>query len=167
MKKVCIFCGANSGNSKKIINQSKLLCDLLISSGYSLVYGGGGKGLMGLIAEKFIQNNKEVIGVRPKFLIENEETHHALTRLIEVDTMQERKSKLIELSDLFIALPGGVGTLDEIIETFTLYKIGFTKKKSGILNTNGFYNNLIEQLNEMSKRGFLSVFDKNGLKQRF
>lgn len=154
-KKVCIFCGANTGTSNEITNQAVLLCDLLITSGFGLVYGGGGKGLMGIIANRFIENGSPVIGVRPKMLIENEETHSNITALIEVNTMQERKSKLIELSDLFIALPGGIGTLDEIIETFTLNKIGFTPKQSGILNTNGFYNDLVKQLEKMTSLGFL------------
>jgi len=163
-KKVCVFCGANSGTSKKIINQTKLLCDLLVQSGFSLVYGGGGKGLMGIIADRFIQNGSTVIGVRPRMLIENEETHSQITQLIEVDTMQERKSKLIELSDIFIALPGGIGTLDEIIETFTLNKIGFIDKQSGILNTSGFYNDLSNQLNRMTSLGFLKEKERNQLK---
>ena len=163
-KTVCIFCEANSGTSKKIENQAILLCDLLIENGYSLVYGGGGKGLMGTIANRFIQRNSSVIGVRPKMLIENEETHTNITELIEVNTMQERKSKLVELSDLFIALPGGIGTLDEIIETFTLNKIGFISKKSGILNTDGFYNDLIKQIEKMTSYGFLKEKEMNLLK---
>lgn len=163
-KTVCIFCEANSGTSKKIENQAILLCDLLIENGYSLVYGGGGKGLMGTIANRFIQRNSSVIGVRPKMLIENEETHSNITELIEVNTMQERKSKLVELSDLFIALPGGIGTLDEIIETFTLNKIGFISKKSGILNTNGFYNDLLNQIKKMTSYGFLKEKEMNLLK---
>ena len=163
-KRVCIFCGANAGTSNQIINQTILLCDLLIKSGYSLVYGGGGKGLMGIIANRFIRHGSQVIGVRPKLLIENEETHSEITELIEVNSMQERKSKLIELSDLFIALPGGIGTLDEIVETFTLNKIGFTPKQSGILNTNGFYNDLINQLVKMTSHGFLKQNEMNLLK---
>lgn len=163
-KKVCIFCGANSGKSNHILNQTILLCDILIRSGYSLVYGGGGKGLMGKIANRFIQKGSPVIGVRPKRLIENEETHTNITELIEVNTMQERKSKMIELSDLFIALPGGIGTLDEIIETFTLNKIGFTDKQSGILNTGGFYNDLLNQLEKMTAYGFLTENEKYLLK---
>lgn len=162
-RRVCIFCGANSGNSNKVINQTILLCDLLIRSGYNLVYGGGGMGLMGIIAERFLENGAKVIGVRPSLLIKNEETHTDVTELIVVETMQERKAKLIELSDLFIALPGGVGTLDEIIETFTLLKIGFTTKQSGILNTDGFYDNLVFQLKKMSKWGFLQEADRTKL----
>ena len=129
-----------------------------------MVYGGGGKGLMGTIADRFIQRGSTVIGVRPSMLIENEETHSGITELIEVDTMQERKAKLIELSDLFIALPGGVGTLDEIIETYTLNKIGFITKPSGILNTDGFYNDLIRLLDKMTSFQFLKASEKDLLK---
>ena len=162
-KRVCIFCGANAGNSQKITNHAKLLSDLLARAGYDLVYGGGGQGLMGLIADRFIENKAEVIGVRPKMLIENESTHTKITQMIVVESMQERKQKMIELSDLFIALPGGIGTLDEIIETFTLYKIGFTKKQSGILNTDGFYDHLMTQLEVMTNFGFLKKEELYGL----
>lgn len=162
-KKVCIFCGANAGNSRLIVNHAKLLCDLLIMAGYDLVYGGGDKGLMGIIANRFLYNDKNVIGIRPRMLIENEDVHEGIGELIVVETMQERKKKMIELSDLFIALPGGVGTLDEIIETFTLHKIGFIKKPSGILNTNGFYNDLIAMLQNMTNYGFLKEVQKDRL----
>jgi len=162
-KKACIFCGAKAGNSIEIMNQTKLLCDLLIRSGYGLVYGGGNAGLMGVIANRFLESGQEVIGVRPKLLIKNENANENLTELFVVDTMQERKKKFIELADLFIALPGGVGTLDEIIETFTLFKIGFIKKQSAILNTAGYYDSLIAFLENMSKYDFLSNEDRAGL----
>lgn len=164
MKKyVCIFCGANKGNSKEIIEQTKLLCNLLICVNYNLVYGGASIGLMGIVADQFLNAGMEVIGVRPKKLIESEDAHNQLTELIVVDTMQERKSEMIALSDLFIALPGGVGTLDEIIETFTLFKIGFFNKPSGILNTSGYYDGLMLLLEKMTDKGFITEKAKSGL----
>ena len=164
MKKyVCIFCGASEGKSAEILNQSKLLCDLLITADYNLVYGGSKNGLMGIVANKFLDAGKEVIGVRPQRLIDSEDSHDGLTNLIVVDTMQERKSEMISKSDIFIALPGGVGTLDEIIETFTLFKIGFFSKPSGILNTSGYYNGLLLLLEKMADTGFLTEEAKSGL----
>jgi len=162
-RKICIFCGAREGNSKEIILQVEELCDLLIEQDFDLVYGGGRTGLMGIIANKFLLGGKDVIGVRPKKLIIDEDCHQALTDLIVVDSMQDRKSKLIELADMFIALPGGVGTLDEIIETFTLFKIGFTNKPSGILNTGNYFAGLKQLLNTMVTAGFLDQKDKEKL----
>jgi len=162
-KKVCIFCGANTGTSNQVINHAEELCDLLINLDFDLVYGGGKTGLMGIIADKFLQNDKEVIGVRPRKLIADEDAHQNLKTLIETKSMQERKSKMIELSDVFIALPGGVGTLDEIIETFTLLKIGFIDKPSGILNTENYYDGLKRLLNNMVDNQFLNHQNKSKL----
>lgn len=154
---VCIFCGANSGNSALIINQARELCQLLVSKEFNLVYGGGNKGLMGLVANEFLLAGREVIGVRPEKLIKDENVHDGLTELIVVEDMQQRKKKMVELSDVFIALPGGVGTLDEIIETYTLLKIGFINKPSGILNTANYYNGLMTLLDTMASSEFLTM----------
>lgn len=161
--KVCIFCGANSGNDFKIANATLLLCDHLIQTDCDLVYGGGVTGLMGLIADRFISAGRKVIGVRPEKLIADEAVHNGLTEVIVVKSMQERKALMVELSDAFIALPGGIGTLDEIVETFTLFKIGFTDKPSGILNVNGYYDGLIKQLERMVSSSFLKQEQKKML----
>lgn len=154
-KKVGVFCGANKGNSEIIIKQAEELCNLLISYDYDLVYGGGVAGLMGLIANKFLENGKKVIGISPKKFIIDEDVHKGLTELIITKDMAERKTKLFELSDVFIALPGGIGTLDEIIETYTLHKIGFTNKRSGILNSDNYYKGLEHLLKNMVDKEFL------------
>lgn len=156
-KKVCIFCGANEGKSEEIIRQSKEICQLLIEKKCDLVYGGGKTGLMGIIANEFLNAKCEVIGVRPSKLIADEDAHSGLSKLIVVETMADRKDKMTELSDFFIALPGGVGTLDEIIETYTLQKIGFISKPSAILNSNGYYDGLIDLLDKMVDKGFLNT----------
>lgn len=162
-KRVCIFCGAKEGNSPEIKAQALQLCNLLIDAGYDLVYGGGKFGLMGLVADQFLDRDREVIGIRPDFLIQDEDENTDLTQIIVVDSMQERKMKMVELSDIFIALPGGVGTLDEIVETFTLSKIGFINKKSGVLSTNGYYDRLFDMLGTMVDYGFLTEEAKEGL----
>lgn len=155
-RQVCIFCGAKQGVSNKILEDARQLCALLIAHDFDLVYGGGSIGLMGIIADHFLQKGRKVIGVRPKKLITDEDCHQGLSQLIVVETMQDRKAKMIELSDYFIALPGGIGTLDEIIETFTLFKIGFIQKPSGILNTSNFYGGLKSLFDQMTTSGFLS-----------
>lgn len=162
-QRVCIFCGANTGTSQEIVNQAKELCKLLIDRDFDLVYGGGKTGLMGIIANEFLNRGKEVIGVRPKKLIKDEDAYEGLTNLIVVDSMQERKSKMVDLSDVFIALPGGIGTLDEIIETFTLFKIGFIDKPSGVLNTANYYKGLEILLEEMTEKQFLTHQARAGL----
>lgn len=113
---ICVFCGANLGKSATIISQVEKLMDLLIAQNATLVYGGGRTGLMGLIADRFLEAEAPVIGVRPTKLIEDEDAHAGITQMIVVKDMFERKAKMMELADVFIALPGGVGTLDEMIE---------------------------------------------------
>ena len=146
-KKVCIFCGARTGNSPEIIEKTKELVALLAAQDYDLVYGGGSSGLMGLIADEFLAHGREVIGVRPVILLSEEITHQGVTQMIETEDMFIRKQKMVELSDAFIALPGGVGTLDEIVEVFTLNKVKHIQKPCGVFNINGFYDKLIDLLN--------------------
>lgn len=143
-KKVCIFCGARTGNSPEIIEKTRELVAELAAQDYDLVYGGGSSGLMGLIADEFLAHGREVIGVRPSILLAEEITHQGVTQMIETEDMFIRKQKMVELSDAFIALPGGVGTLDEIVEVFTLNKVKHIQKPCAVYNVNGFYNKLIE-----------------------
>lgn len=142
----------------------KLLSKHLIQENFDLVYGGGITGLMGVVAEEFLKAGKEVIGVRPEKLIKDEAVKDNLSKLIVVKDMYDRKSKMVELSDLFIALPGGVGTLDEIIEVFTLLKIGFINKPCGIFDPDNYYNGLQVLLDRMVEDGFLSNEDMSLLK---
>ena len=160
-KKVCIYCGANTGNSKEIVEQTIQLCDLLIAQGFDLVYGGGETGLMGIIAQQFLAKGRKVIGVRPQKLIVDESAQSGLTELIIVKDMHERKGKMIALADVFIALPGGVGTLDEIIDVYTQVKIGFLDKFCGILNVDDYYKGLEILLANMVEQGFLKTAAKD------
>jgi len=162
-KTVCLFCGAKSGNSKLIKEQVIQICEALVTKGYNLVYGGGRSGLMGVVAEVFLKHNREVIGIRPKKLIIDEDAHNALNKLIVVEDMFERKKKMVEMSDVFIALPGGVGTLDEILEVYMQRKIGFNDKKCAVFNVEGFFDSFEAQLDYMVKFGFLKPEDKKKL----
>jgi uncharacterized protein (TIGR00730 family) len=162
-KYVAIFCGANTGTSTIIVEETLKLCKLLVDHDYHLVYGGGKTGLMGIIADYFLMADREVIGVRPQRLITNEAAHTQISEMIIVEDMHSRKSKIVELSDLFIALPGGIGTLDEIIEVFTLRKIGYIDQPCAILNIDGYYSYLEEMLSRMVQFEYLNSSDKSKL----
>lgn len=154
-KKVCIFCGARTGNSLEIIEKTKELVKLLASHDYDLVYGGGNGGLMGLIADEFLANGRKVIGIRPSILLSEENSHGGLTEMISTVDMFERKKNMVEVSDSFIALPGGVGTLDEILDVMTLNKINAIHKPMALFDINGFYTKLTELLDTFVEYGYL------------
>lgn len=158
---ICIFCGANTGNSPAIIEAVEALMDLLIAQEANLVYGGGKSGLMGLIADQFLAAGQPVIGVRPEKLIQDEDAHTGITQMFVVKDMFERKAKMMELADVFIALPGGAGTLDEIIEVYTQVKIGFADKLCTVLNTNNFYEGLQILFDKMVETGYLKANDQS------
>ena len=155
VKSILVFCGSGVGNDALIINQTKQLASLLAKNGIRLVYGGGNLGLMGLIANEVLLNGGQVTGVIPRFMIYKELVNNGLTDLHIVDTMHERKQKMAELADAVIALPGGIGTMEELFEFFTWLQLQLHNKPIGILNTNNFYNSLIQQLKEMVSRKFL------------
>lgn len=161
-KKVCIFCGARTGNSPKIVKETKRLVSLLAEQEYDLVYGGGSSGLMGLIADEFLAAGRNVIGIRPSILLSEEITHQGVEMIVTSD-MFERKQKMVELSDVFIALPGGVGTLDEIIEVFTLNKVKHMDKACAVYNIDGFYDKLKELLLVMVDYEYLDQVALNEL----
>ncbi len=154
MKRICVFCGANLG--KKIeytIAAEQLACEL-VSREIEIVYGGGRIGLMGVLAEKAIELGGRVIGVIPESLATKEVAHDSISELIVVGSMHERKARMAELSDGFISLPGGIGTIEETFEMLTWSQLGFHNKPCGIINVLGFYDKLIEFLNHISEEKF-------------
>ena len=155
MKKICVFCGSSPGNDPEYKEYAKKLAVVLFNSNKSLVYGGGSVGLMGVLADKLLALGGEVIGVIPRFLAAKEVDHKNLTQMIAVSTMHERKQKMSELSDAFIAMPGGFGTLEELAEILTWAQLGLVKKPIGVLNVNGYYNDLINLFDKMEKTSFL------------
>lgn len=163
MKSVCIFCGANTGNDLGLIQASQDLCHQLVDEGFHLIYGGGRAGLMREVADIFLAAGREVIGIRPEKLITDEPPHEEITKMMTVRDMFERKKLMMDLSDLFIALPGGAGTLDEIMEVFTHVKIGFVNKVCALYNYEGFYDDFERQLEKMVQFEFLTVSGKNQL----
>lgn len=155
MNKLCVFCGSSGGFDEVYRRMAENLGLLLARRGIHLVYGGASVGLMGLLADSVLAHGGEVTGVIPSFFSRREIAHQGLTRLILVDTMHERKKVMADLSDGFLALPGGYGTLDEFFEIVTWAQLGLHNKPAGILNINGYFNLLLAFLDRMESDGFL------------
>jgi uncharacterized protein (TIGR00730 family) len=160
MKRVCVFCGANAGLREEYRSAARLLAGALASRGLGLVYGGGNVGLMGMLADAMLQAGGEVIGVIPQRLVEKEVAHRGLTELRIVDTMHQRKALMNELSDAFIALPGGYGTLEEFFEILTWSQLGIHRKPSALLNVLGYYDSLLAMLDHAVAEKFLLLANR-------
>ena len=152
---VCIFCGSNSGNNEVYAETTRALVRALAAAGIRIVFGGGKVGLMGVVAESAIKAGAHVIGVTPRQLLEREVVHKGLTELHVVESMHERKVMMNNLADAFIALPGGMGTLDEIFEVLTLTQLGVHRKACGFLNVAGFYDRLMDFLDHAVDERFI------------
>jgi len=155
MNSIVVFCGAGEGTLPIFKEQAFVLGTLLAQKQIRLVYGGAKIGLMGAVAEGVLQNGGQVTGVIPSFLLTVEIAHPKLSELIEVPSMHERKRIMQEKSDAIITLPGGFGTLEELFEMLTWSQLGLHQKPIGILNTNGFYDSLLLQIQQMQTYGFL------------
>ncbi|GGA97900.1 LOG family protein [Puia dinghuensis] len=155
MKRIVVFCGSSLGAEKIYEEQAYLTGVTLARLNIGLVYGGARVGLMGAVADGALAEGGEVIGVLPRFLSGKEIGHEGLTDLIVVDTMHERKTKMHELSDGVITLPGGFGTMEELFEMLTWGQLGLHQKPVGLLNVNGFYDELLQLAQTMVDRGFL------------
>jgi uncharacterized protein (TIGR00730 family) len=155
MRRICIFTGSNPGSEPAYADAAGELATLLAQRGIGIVYGGGKVGLMGVTADAALAAGGEVIGVMPRALIDRENGHRGLTELRVVDSMHERKALMVELSDAFVALPGGIGTLDELFEAYTWSQLGIHDKPVGVLNVAGYYDRLIAFLDDAVGAGFL------------
>ena len=153
--RICVYCGSSSGNSELYANAAQEMGRTLAHRRIDLIYGGGRVGLMGALADGALGAGGTVIGVMPRALIEREIQHRGLTELHIVETMHERKHKMAELADGFIALPGGPGTLEEIFEQWTWGQLGIHRKPCGFLNTNGYFDPMRAMIDRMSREGFL------------
>lgn len=163
MKKVAVFCGSSLGFNEVYKNDAIKLGTYFAENNIGLVYGGGKIGMMGVIADTIIERKGEVIGVIPGLLRHEEVAHANITKMIVTKTMSKRKIKISRLVDGYIALPGGFGTLDEIFEALTLSQLGIEQKPVGILNTNGFFNHLIKQVEVMVTEGYLKQSNREML----
>ncbi|PLS03348.1 LOG family protein [Neobacillus cucumis] len=155
MKRLAVYCGSSFGASDVYRLGAVELGKELAKRNITLVYGGSSNGLMGVVADTVLQEGGQVIGVIPKVLVNREISHTGLTQLFTVDTMHERKAKMAELSDGFIVLPGGTGTLEEYFEVFTWGQIGLHKKPCGLLNIQNYYDPLIGLFDHMFQQKFL------------
>lgn len=163
MKSVTVFCGSSSGSEEIYKSQAIALGKTLALRGIQIVYGGAKIGLMGAVADGALAAGGKVVGVLPHFLRSKEIAHEGLTELVMVESMHERKTKMHELSDGIIALPGGFGTLEELFEMLTWAQLGLHKKPIGLLNINGFYDHLSKLLQTMVEKGFLKEINHNML----
>jgi uncharacterized protein (TIGR00730 family) len=155
MRRICVYCGSSRGSDPVYKAAAVELGTCLAARNIGLVYGGGKVGLMGVLADAVLAAGGEVIGIIPHHLIAMEVGHHKLTSLIAVDSMHARKHQMAEMSDGFIALPGGIGTAEELLEVLTWLQLGIHSKPVGLLNINNYYGHLLQFLEHMEKTGFL------------
>ena len=155
MNSVCVFCGSGVGNDPAYAEVARLLGRTLAESDTTLVYGGGHVGLMGVVADAALESGGEVVGVMPKSLVDREIGHSGLTELHVVHSMHERKALMSRLSEGFIALPGGNGTLEEFFEVLTWAQLGEHDKPCGLLNVAGYYDPLLKVFDQMVDKAFL------------
>jgi len=155
MRSVCVYCGSNAGNKPAYAERAAALGTRLAQERLALVYGGGNVGLMGIVADAALASGGEVVGVIPEQLVGWEVAHAGLTRLEVVANMHERKARMFDLSDAFVALPGGFGTLDEMFEMLTWRQLGLGDKPCAFLDVDGFYAPLIAMMDRMVEERFL------------
>lgn len=155
IERICVFCGSSPGRGDKYVAAAVEMARVMASRGIDMVYGGGRVGLMGVMADEMLHRGRDVIGVIPRALADREVAHTGLTDLRIVRTMHERKSLMTELSDAFIALPGGFGTLEELFEVVTWAQLGIHEKPIGILNVGGFFDPVLATIAKCVKEGFI------------
>ena len=163
MRRICVYCGSNKGNRPDYADAARDLADVLVRHDLELVYGGASKGIMGIIADEVLKLGGKVHGVIPKMLLEKEIAHESLTQMHVVTSMHERKTMMAALSDGFIALPGGFGTLEELIEIITWAQLRFHDKPCGILNVLGYFDHLLIFLDNARNEGFLRAENRRML----
>jgi uncharacterized protein (TIGR00730 family) len=157
MARICVYCGSTPGSRLDYAEGARALARAIVDGGHSLVYGGGNVGLMGVVADAVLAAGGAVVGVIPHALMTREIGHPGVTTLHVVDSMHERKALMAELSDAFVALPGGVGTLEELFEAVTWTQLGVHRKPCGLLNVGGFYDGLLQFLDHAWHEGFLKA----------
>ena len=161
MKAICVFCGANFNGDPVLKQAIDQLAEVMVSRDIALVYGGGKVGVMGLIADAVLSRGGKAIGVIPQFLMDKEVGHTGLTELHIVENMHQRKQMMNDLSDGVITLPGGLGTLEEFFEVLTWLQLGLHNHPVGLLNINGFYDLLLQQLDVMVEQRFMKKVNRD------
>ncbi len=155
MTAIAVFCGSADGNRPIFAETAEIVGREIARRGWTLVYGGGSVGLMGLLADAALAEGGTVIGIIPRFLYEWEVGHDDLTELEIVETLTERKVRMGELADAFLSLPGGIGTMDELFEALSWAQLGLEQKPNGLLNVDGYYDDLVAFLDRATESGFI------------
>lgn len=160
MKSICVFCGANYNGDPVLKEAVELLAEVMVNKDITLVFGGGKVGVMGLMADAVLSRGGKAIGVIPRFLMDKEVGHTGLTEMHIVESMHQRKQIMNDLCDGIIMLPGGFGTLEEFFEVLTWLQLGLHHHPVGVLNVNGFYDNLLMQMDVMVEQRFLKPVNR-------
>jgi uncharacterized protein (TIGR00730 family) len=163
LRRLCVYAGSNAGARPEYAAAAAALAERMAGRGIGLVYGGGKVGLMGVLADTILDAGGEAVGVMPQALVNREIAHTGLTQLEVVDSMHERKALMAELADGFVAVPGGIGTLEELVEVLTWSQLGIHAKPCGVLDVAGFYAGLSELLDHMVREGFLRAENRGRL----
>ncbi|MBB3226787.1 hypothetical protein FHW69_001388 [Luteibacter sp. Sphag1AF] len=163
IKSLCVYCGSNSGTHPEYAEQAAAFGKRLADEGIALVYGGGKVGLMGVVADAVLAAGGRVIGVIPRQLVEKEVAHQGLTEIHVVETMHQRKTRMYELSDAFVALPGGFGTMDEMFEMLTWAQLGLHTFPCAFLDVRGFYTHVAATMDHMVAEGFVRAEQREGV----
>jgi len=161
LRAVCVYCGSNFNGDPELRKAIKQLADTLVREKITLVYGGGSVGVMGVLANDILEAGGLVTGVIPQFLMDKEVGHKGVTEMIITENMHQRKQKMADLSDGFVILPGGFGTLEEFFEVLTWLQLGLHNKPIGVLNVDGFYDPLFAQMEMMVKSRFLKPANRD------
>ena len=156
MKRLAVYCGSNMGSAPRFEEQARRLGERMAERGVDLVYGGGHRGLMGVVADAVLAGGGRAYGVIPQALVDLEVAHTGLTELHIVQTMHERKKLMTDLTDAFVAIPGGVGTFDELFEAWSWNALGYHAKPFAVLNEDGFWDHLLAFLDTATESGFIS-----------
>jgi len=157
IRRLAVYCGSASGAQPVFADATRATAEVMVHRGIDLVYGGGRLGLMGLVADSVLGGGGRVYGVIPTALVDLEVAHTGLTELHTVETMHERKAKMTDLADAFLALPGGIGTLDELFEAWSWNALGYHKKPFCLLNVEGYWDGMIEFIDHATASGFMSA----------
>ena len=160
---ICVYCGSNSGRHPEYAEQARAFGSEMARRGIALVYGGGKVGLMGVVADAVLAGGGKVIGVIPRQLVELEVAHPGLSELVVVETMHQRKTRMYELSDAFVALPGGFGTMDEMFEMLTWAQLGLHRYPCAFLDVRGYYRDLRAMMDHMVAEGFVQAGQRERL----
>ena len=161
MQRLCVYCGSRSGNDSRFRDAAEALAAAMLRQKIGLVYGGAQLGLMGVLADAVLAGGGEVIGVIPESFMLEEVAHAGLTSLEVVPSMHQRKQRMIELADAMVALPGGLGTLEELFEALTWAQLRFHSKPCGLLNVQGYFDALLSFLDGAVQQGFLSLENRD------